>query len=134
MIAGYLERRGINTYKSKTEGNNHLISFKVGDKATKQAVDFFVLLLLNSNIMLVECHGIADVPKDSKKLAKLLQVVNDLNRTRTIGKYFVDNERKTVRFTHYVTVVDGISYQDFTGTLDIMGHSVFQDLSKLRSM
>jgi hypothetical protein len=134
MIGGYLERRGISTYKSKTEGKHHLISFKLGDKATNQAVDFFVLMLLDSNIMLVECRGIADVPKDPKKVAKLLQVVNDLNRTRTIGKYLVDNERKTVRFTHYMTVADGISYKDFTGTLDIMGHSVFQDLSKLKSM
>jgi hypothetical protein len=134
LLSKFLERHGVKKEEIVKLENGQVISFKASVQGSKDAIDFFFKVIPEASVLKIECQGLAEIPSDSKEYYKLLARIDDLNGTRTLGKYCTDKETKKVRYFYYRTVAGGLCYADFERTLKTIEYIVFNDLKALRDL
>ncbi len=134
LLTGFMDKYGHKYYERIERENQKVITFRVSNEKRTQTVQFSIIFIPKEQLLKIEGHDLADVPISSEKRSSLLQRLNELNGTRTIGKYCIDKTNDKVRFFYYRTVVGGICFADFEKTLRIVEHIVFSDLEAIKDL
>jgi hypothetical protein len=131
ILATFMDKLGYHNYKLIKAKNLHGLAFIVRDKKAGEIIKFSTLLNPNDLILKFECHDLATVPSNPKKLNLLLQRLAEMNGMRTLGKYYVNSVNKNLQYFYFQSVVGGICFADFQRTLKLIELIVFKDLKTL---